>query len=164
MDVLARRRRLVLIFLAACAPKAGAPVGVSENRPVTHASSVAVAPPASVPNPIPADFRSKMTKIGARFASQGHFVGRYDAQIWASADALDPWNQSASFPDGARLIEEHLERGSDRVGPLMMMERRANAWRWTMVASDGRVILDGDANACATCHGEAPRDSVFVVR
>ena len=162
MDVLARRRRLVLILLAACAPKAGAPVGVSENRPVAHASSVAPSPGA--PNPIPVDFRSTYAKLGARFASQGHFVGRYDAQIWASADAADAWNKSSTFPDGARLIEEHLERGADRVGPLLMMERRSNAWRWTMVASDGRVILDGDANACAQCHAEAPHDSVFVVR
>lgn len=162
MDLLARRRRLVLIFLTACAPKAGAPVGVSDHRPVPHASSIAPNP--SAPNPIPVDFRSSSTKLGARFASQGHFVGRYDAQIWASADAADAWNKSASFPEGSRIIEEHLERGSDRVGPLLMMERRSNAWRWTMVASDGRVILDGDANACGQCHAEAPRDFVFVVR
>ena len=105
-----------------------------------------------------------MTKLSGRFASAGHFVGRYDAVVWASEDAVKPWNEAASFPDGARLIMEHLERGSDHVGPLLMMERRTNAWRWTLVGSDGRVILDGDANACAQCHAEAPRDSVFIVK
>ena len=186
MDVLVRRRSLVLvsrslrslrlwvgpplrfgppilILVAGCSPAPGAPVGVSDPKARPRASSIASAAP-NAPNPIPADFRAKYTKLGARFPSAGHFVGRYDAVIWASEDARDPWNQQASFPDGARLVMEHLRRGADEVGPLLMMERRNGSWRWIMVASDNRVILDGDSNACAQCHAEAPRDSVFFVR
>jgi hypothetical protein len=113
---------------------------------------------------VPPDFRVKYKKLTARFSSAGHFVGRYDAIVWASEDAAEPWDKQTSFPDGARLIAEHVERTSDRPGPLLMMERRAGAWRWTMVTSDGRTVIDGDSQACAGCHAEAPRDGVFVVR
>lgn len=153
----------ILILLAGCSPARGAPVGISDAKARPRASSIASVAPAA-PSPIPADFRSKYTKLGARFPSAGHFVGRYDAVLWASEDAKEPWNRQASFPDGARLVIEHLHRGADGVGPLLMMERRNGAWRWIMVTSDNRVVIDGDSNACAQCHADAPRDSVFFVR
>jgi hypothetical protein len=124
----------------------------------------AATPSASAPSPIPPDFRTKYTKLTARFASSGHFVGRYDAIVWASEDAKDPWIQQAAFPNGARLVMEHLRRGSDEAGPILAMERRDGAWRWVMIASDQRVVVDGDAPACAQCHAEAPRDAVFFTK
>jgi hypothetical protein len=102
--------------------------------------------------------------LTARFPSSGHFVGRYDAIVWGDAKAKESWDKQTSFPEGARIIEEHLTRGTDEVGPVMMMQRSNNAWRWTLVASDRRLIVDGESSACSTCHAEAPRDGVFIVK
>lgn len=153
---------VLLMRGAACAPASGPPVGTSDPKPRAHGSVATPAP--STPNPIPSDFRTRYTKVTARFASSGHFVGRYDAIVWTTEDAKDPWTQQGSFPNGARIVMEHLRRGSDEAGPILAMERRDGAWRFVMVASDQRVIVDGDAAACAQCHAEAPRDSVFFVR
>lgn len=89
-------------------------------------------------------------------------MGRYDAIVWASPDAKDPWTQQASFPNGARIVMEHLRRGSDDAGPILSMERRDGAWKFAMVTSDQRAM--DDSPACAQCHAEAPRDSIFFVR
>jgi hypothetical protein len=86
-------------------------------------------------------------------------VGRYDEVVWGNALARDAWTARAAMPDGAQLVAEHLRRGTEDVGPLLVMEKADGAWRFTMVTSEGNV-RDGAA-ACAGCHAQAPSDAVF---
>ena len=62
------------------------------------------------------------------------------------------------------LVEEAIERTvkGDRAAGLLVMEKRAGAWRFVVVDADGARRRDGRAApACAACHRDAPRDFVF---
>lgn len=161
MDLLARGRRLLLslaLALAACGAPRGGPVGTSD-APRLGAADAGARPSAGAPSPVPAGFHAEYTRLAERFASSGHFVGRYDAIVWGNAAAKAAWDARGAMPDGAQLVAEHLRRGTDDRGPLLVMDRRAGAWTFTMVTSDGRV-MDGAA-ACGACHAMAPTDGVF---
>jgi hypothetical protein len=84
----------------------------------------------------------------ARFVSTGHAGGRYDADVFGS---------------GSRFIEEHFEHGTNRPGPLFMMEKAGSDWRYTAVGPAGERVRDGVIPACEGCHAEAPDDHVFRV-
>lgn len=169
MDVLARGRRLLLTALAlgassvadhalcACGPPA-APVGTSDAR-ARPATADAGVPLASRPSPVPARFRADYTRLVPRVASVGHFVGRYDVLVWGNPAARDAWNARGPMPGGAQLVAEHLRPGTDQPGPLLVMDRSGDAWRFTLV-SPGGAVHDGPT-ACADCHAQAPADGVF---
>lgn len=123
-------------------------------------------------SPVPGDFRTSMTRVSAaRFVSQGHAGGRWEADVYANragAEALAA--DRGPVPTGALFIEEHFERGDAGAGPIMLMEKRAPGydaahgdWRYVAVGARGAVVKDGAVESCAECHGEAPRDHVFRV-
>jgi hypothetical protein len=124
-------------------------------------------------NPIPSDFRTSLTRVGAaRFSSQGHAGGRWDVDVYANragAEALGGDHTPA--PTGALFVEEHFEKGDAGAGPIMLMEKEAPGydaahgdWRYVVVGARGGVVKDGPVESCAECHGDAPRDHVFRVQ
>ena len=44
---------------------------------------------------------------------------------------------------------------------LLVMEKRAESWRFVAVGPDGEVVSDARVAPCAECHRDAPRDFVF---
>lgn len=124
------------------------------------------------PSPVPSDFRTSMTRENAaRFVSQGHAGGRWDADVYANrigAEALAA--NRGPVPTGALFVEEHFERGDAGAGPMMLMEKRAPGydpahgdWRYVAIGARGAVVKDGAVESCAECHGDAPRDHLFRV-
>jgi hypothetical protein len=104
-----------------------------------------------------------MARLGARARSLGH-ADRFEAVVWANDVARAAWDAApAPMPDGSMLVEETFERASQggRALGLLVMEKRNGAWRFVAVGADGEVVDDARVSACASCHREAPRDSVF---
>jgi len=123
-------------------------------------------------NPIPSDFRSALAHVNtARFVSKGHAGGRWEADVYASAGAVQALRgELATVAVGTRFVEEQFERGDAGSGPVFMMEKRAAGfdpahgdWRYVAVGASGEVAGDGIIESCAGCHGDAPHDHLFRV-
>jgi hypothetical protein len=152
---------------------AGGPVGVSAPRP-SEARSAADAAVDGLP--LPDDFRAHLTRASERFLSRGH-AGRFDAIVWANDVALDGGAPDAAdeYENGALFVEEVIGRVDAKASPfeappssfppgaagLLVMEKRAGAWRFAVVDAQGAVAREGRVDACPLCHREAPRDFVF---
>ena len=155
---------LALLAVGGCQVEPGAPVGVSSPRSgveVTGPRAVDAAAPV-VPSPVAADFRAHMARVSERSVSRGH-AERFDGVVWTNDVARAVWDGSADMPDGALLVEETIERTGkgDRAAGLLVMEKRAGAWRFVVVDAGGHVVEWTRAEACAACHEDAPRDFVF---
>ena len=112
---------------------------------------------------MPPDFRARLARVSDRFLSEGHGDG-FDAVVWSNEAARAGADAGGSFPDGAMLVEEALARGAIDAGAaagLLVMEKRAEGWRFVAVGPDGEVVSDARVAPCATCHRDAPRDYVF---
>jgi hypothetical protein len=89
--------------------------------------------------------------------------------VYVSPEGKGAWASTYdAVPAGARFVEVHFDHG--RAGPLYMMEKRdagfdaaRGDWRYVVVDTTGFVVQDGPLEACAGCHGEAPRDHLFRV-
>lgn len=113
---------------------------------------------------MPADFRTKMVKLGDRFLSKGH-GHRYQAVLWLNEVARAAWGDlPGGMPDGALVVEEAIDadRSGDRPAGLLVMEQKGGSWRFVAVGSDGEVVAGARVAACEACHREAPRDNLFV--
>ncbi len=106
-----------------------------------------------------------MVRVSERLLSRGHGE-RFDGVVWANDVARATWDAATgAMPDGAVLVEEASERaaGGDRPAGLFVMEKRDGTWRFFAVGADGKVAEGPGVAACAACHRDAPRDSVFPV-
>ncbi len=133
------------------------PVGVSHSGPAAPAPRPGASAMAAVVSHLPPDFRTTWTRRNrVRFVSLGH-AGRFEADLFAGE------------PAGTRFIEELFERGTGKPGPVYMMERVASTldaaaageWRYVVTDPRGNLVKEGDLQACAGCHDEAPHDRVF---
>lgn len=120
---------------------------------------------------LPAGYRTSFTKLNAaRFVSQGHATGRWEAEVWANELAKKALaTRSREVPVGAIVVQEHRERGGE-VGPILVMEkmpagyaREHGDWRWAAVGSQGQLVRDGIVESCAGCHDDAPMDGLFPI-
>jgi hypothetical protein len=130
------------------------PPRAAEQRPpqgLTDASS-----------PVPADFRTRLARVSDRFLSEGHGEG-FDAVVWSNEAARAGTDAGGTFADGAMLVEETLDRGAHDGGAagLLVMEKRAETWRFVAVGADGEVVSGARVALCAECHRDAPGDYVF---
>ncbi len=135
------------------------PVGISTPRAAERAPSQ----PTDAGSPVPADFRAHLSRISDWFLSEGHGEA-FDAVVWANDGARAGADAGEGFADGAMLVEETLDRGSlDGGAPLglLVMEKRAETWRFAAVGPDGEVASSAAVAACAQCHRDAPDDFVF---
>jgi hypothetical protein len=170
VDRLGRSGRVLLtvavVGLAACAAKGGGEaIGVSLPRGAPGGGGGRGDGGLGKPSPVARDFRERMVRLDDRQLSRGH-AERFDAIVWANDVARAAWDDAlAPMPDGAMLVEEAIERAAqgDRPAGLLVMEKRDGSWRFVAVGADGEVVDDARVARCATCHREAPRDSVFPV-
>src|SRR5262249_6537769 len=106
----------------------------------------------------------------AVFASDGHFAGRWIAEIGGNelaASAFPPTPKSAA-PVGAVILERLADQRSGSPGPTFAMEKRERGyfpeggdWKY-VVASPAGVLEDaGQLQLCARCHAEAGPDFLF---
>jgi hypothetical protein len=141
-----------------------APVGFSPERAPEGATTREAMRDAALPepSPVPGDFRSSMVRMRERFVSAGH-AERFDAIVWANGAARAAWSVAGDMPDGAMLVEELIDRDrrGERFAGLLVMDKAAASWRFTAVGPAGEVVTGDRLTPCATCHREAPRDSVF---
>ena len=113
---------------------------------------------------------SKLTRLSPEgYGSIGHAHGRFVADVYANDGASAVFKHGVgAFPDGAVLVMVHHERrassdadGGKVDGPTFRMEKSSAKWRYTAILRDGTIASDGTPEACAACHEDAPRDSVF---
>jgi len=149
---------------AACrSGAAGPPVGVSAPRAYESSVPLAVDAGTRAAPLVPADFRDRMTKVADRRLSRGH-AERFDAIVWANDVARAAWDGVGDMPDGSLLVEEAIERTAkgDAAAGVLVMEKKDGAWRFAAAGANGDPLDPALAVArCATCHVDAPRDSVF---
>jgi len=135
--------------IAACAGRMG-PVGVSHDGREAMAEGDACAAEGGARSlAIPPDFRESMTKVNhARFVSNGHAAGRFEADVYANAAGKEALaSDTGAAPAGARLVVEHFERAGASAGKtagVMMMEKGERGdWRYVVIGSSGELVKDG---------------------
>jgi len=157
------RLLLAVVVLGACRAEPGPAVGVSSPRTTLESSSPrTVDASAAVPSPVAADFREHMARLSERAVSRGH-AERFDGVVWTNDVGRVGWDGPGDMADGAMLVEEAIERTGkgDRAAGLLVMEKRAEGWRFVVVVAGGHVVEWTRVEACAACHRDAPRDFVF---
>ena len=174
MDDVVRSGRLVLTLALAvtapiiaclvgsggCGGRAVDLVGISSPRAAERV------PPAAgdAMSPVPADFRVRLARVGDRFLSEGH-GGGFDAMVWSN-DVARAGSDGGGYADGAMLVEELVAHGASDGGGaegLLVIEKRADGWRFAAVGPDGDAVGDARVEPCVACHREAPRDFVFAI-
>lgn len=144
---------------SACGGRDGGPVGISPPR----AAERLPAQGGASTSPVPADFRARLSRVSDRFLSEGH-GDDFDAVVWSNEAARAAADAGGGFADGAMFVEEALGRGALDAGAsvgLLVMEKRAESWRFVAVGTDGEVVSDARVAPCAECHRDAPHDFVF---
>lgn len=165
MDDGVRSRRLLLraAFVAgcacaiACAAHPNEAIGFSHDATKTSTTQADAGKVARTLDVLPADYRAHMSKV-LNFSRSQHALGRYEADVWADQAAFDA--NSATL-----LVEEHRDKATGKPGPVYVMKKETDGWRWYAQDETG-VLLDARTNtsvsaACAGCHAEAPHDAVF---
>jgi len=107
----------------------------------------------------------------APFASQGHFDGRWTAEVLANDLAAPEYVKlptAGAFPKGSVMVETHAERAGGAAGPIFAMVKRdpgyypeGGDWEYVVALSDGRLQDRGQLTLCARCHAEAPSGWLF---
>ena len=101
----------------------------------------------------------------APFVSQGHAAGRYTAQVRvlpaASATKYQSLVFSTKLPIGALIGQFHTLRASESPGPVYLMKRQEDGWRFGLVRADGNLDAELEPALCQRCHADARSDSRF---
>jgi hypothetical protein len=105
------------------------------------------------------------------FASQGHFDGRWIADVFANALAAPQYVKlpvATTFPQGSVIVQRHTERLGGSAGPLFAMVKRepgyypaGGDWEYVVTHSDGRLEDRGQLQQCARCHAEGTSGWLF---
>ena len=138
-------------------------IGVSGARPAESSAAIVDAG-GDVASPVPADFRTTMTRVAGKQASHGH-ADRYDAVVWANDGARSAWDGDGDMPDGSMLVEELSERvrGGEAAAGLFAMQKSGGSWRFFAVSPRGSIAPDANVATCDACHRDAPHDHVFRI-
>ncbi len=97
------------------------------------------------------------------FTSRGHAGGRWTLTVRVSPDARDAYaalTPGSSLPSGAVVAAFHHDPARGRPGPIYVMEKASQRWRFTVVNPDG-LVREGSVALCARCHAEAVADHLF---
>jgi hypothetical protein len=171
VDDVVRSRRLVLTLalatpapILACLAGSGGCAGRGDDLVGVSSPRAPERPPpgaSDAMSPVPADFRVRLSRISDRFVSEGH-GSRFEAVVWSNDAARACVD--GGYADGAMLVEELFARGAlDGGGTagLLVLEKRAEGWRFVAVGPEGNAVSDVRVEPCAACHRDAPRDFVF---
>lgn len=142
-------------------------VGVSTAHGGTSGGAAA---DASAPRPLfdPA-VRASLVAFGKGDETTGHAPGAYDFTLVGNDAARAAMDTGArTFPIGSVLGIDHQRRNeANQKGPSYFMEKRSSSgdrfggWRFIATDSEGRVVDEGQLEACGYCHRDAPTDYVF---
>jgi len=156
---------LPLVAVAACSPGLDG-VGVS-TAGGGGTGAAAVDAGAEAP-PFDPQVRASLVPFGKGEETSGHAPGLYDFALFANEAARVTMAGGArSFPLGSVLGIEHQRRDGSGKGPSFFMEKRSasgdrfGGWRFVAVDTQGRVVDQGQLEACGHCHRDAPNDYVF---
>lgn len=112
--------------------------------------------------------RASLVQFGKGDETSGHAPGLYDFSLFANESARATLASGArSFPLGSVLGVDHQRRDGSGKGPSFFMEKRSasgdrfGGWRFVAVDGQGRVVDQGQLEACGHCHRDAPTDYVF---
>jgi len=107
----------------------------------------------------------------APFPSQGHFDGRWIAEVRANDFAAPEYVKlpsPATFPKGSVVVQTHTERTGGTAGPVFAMVKRdpgyfpaGGDWEYVVTFADGRLQDRGPLPLCARCHADAPSGWLF---
>jgi hypothetical protein len=147
---------------------------------VNPGMSVANAPNASLSHEVP-DASPVWERIGElagyrrltkdAFPSQGHFDGRWMADVLANdlaAPAYLKLPAAAAFPQGSVVVQTHTDRLAGSPGPVFAMVKRepgyfaaGGDWEYIVTLADGRLEDRGQLPQCARCHADAASGWLF---
>lgn len=105
------------------------------------------------------------------FPSQGHFDGRWIADVFANALAAPQYVKlpvATTLPQGSVVVQKHTERLGGAAGPLFAMVKRepgyypaGGDWEYVVTLADGRLEDRGQLGQCARCHAEGTSGWLF---
>jgi hypothetical protein len=111
----------------------------------------------------------KMTK--EPFPSQGHFDGRWIAEVRANdlaADAYLKLPAAAALPQGSVVVQTHTDRRAGSPGPVFAMVKRepgyyaaGGDWEYVVTLANGRLGDRGQLAQCARCHADGTSGWLF---
>jgi hypothetical protein len=106
------------------------------------------------------------------FPSQGHFDGRWTADVLANDLAAAAYLKlpapAATFAEGSIVAQAHTDRLTGSPGPVFAMVKReagyyaaGGDWEYVVTLTDGRIEDRGQLAHCARCHADAPAGWLF---
>src|SRR5262249_55840121 len=103
--------------------------------------------------------------VPRQFPSEGHFAGRWNAEIAGNESAESAFaslGPKSSAPVGAVIVERMFDRKTGAPGPVFAMEKEdagyfAEGGDWKFVVATPALVLEdaGQLPLCARCHAEA---------
>jgi hypothetical protein len=165
---------LAIAALAGTSCRAGEPPlvnpGVSDVRPELASARLA-APDAGSQWDRSAELPSYRAAAKSAFPSQGHFTGRWTAELLVNEPAATAYaalSKSTAMPQGAILVEKLRDQRTGAAGPLFAMEKRESGyfpgggdWKFVVTDAAGKVQDEGQIRLCARCHAEGLADFLF---
>jgi len=182
VDRFARSWRLLLGLALAGPALAGchAPplngIGKATEGATTTAIRIPAPDGAAPPCPIPADFTTKLARVGPdSFVSWGHAGGRYAGTVYVTPEskpALAVTGDGVDFPVGTQVVLVAVDRTTHKPGPTLYMQKNAPraagaapskgaAVEWEYGVLEATSTNVEGAALCARCHAEAAHDGVF---
>jgi hypothetical protein len=142
----------------------------SARQPREPAPAPQPRPTAAVEKP-PAKPWSRYAEVAAwppvdtePFPSQGHGAHRYLIDVRVSPDGVDAYRAllpSTRFPPGTITAAFHKDATTGKPGPIYVMEKREDGWRYAVYGPDGSAVEHGLLELCERCHAESRSDSLF---
>ncbi len=152
------------LAIPACGP-ALEPVGLSTGGRLPDA------PPSASATAAPkwthaASLRAWPASNAKRFPSNGHFFGRFDADVHANDLAREAYatlGPGTTMPVGA-VVAEILVAKDGTPGPILGMVKGDAGWTFVEAQADGTVVRSGALSPCVECHGHvSSQDWLFGV-
>lgn len=99
----------------------------------------------------------------APLPSNGHGTANTLVSIRVSADVADSYRglrPGLVLPTGTIVAAFHTDAKTGSPGPVFVMERQADRWKYSALDADGRATEHG-LSLCERCHAEAPTNGLF---
>ena len=81
--------------------------------------------------------------------------------VYVNELALKAVNDGATtMPDGAILVRKNYNENRELL-KIMVMQKEANDWFWSVYTDDGSVEIAGNLQKCSECHIDAGTDMIY---
>jgi hypothetical protein len=105
------------------------------------------------------------------FPSQGHFDGRWIAEVFANDLAATAYLKlpvQTAFQQGSVVVQTHAARVAGSPGPTFAMVKRepgyypaGGDWEYVVTVAEGRIEDRGQIQLCARCHADGTSGWLF---